>query len=76
MDISIVVPLLNEKESLGELTDWIARVMEENKFSYEIILVDDGSTDGSWQEIERLAVLNGNIHGVGLSFKFVLPLIY
>jgi glycosyltransferase involved in cell wall biosynthesis len=64
MDISVVVPLLNEKESLPELTEWIDKVMKEHQFSYEIIMVDDGSNDGSWKEIERLAALNPNIKGV------------
>lgn len=54
LDISVVVPLYNEVESLAELTAWIDRVARENKFSYEIILVDDGSSDGSWEEVERL----------------------
>ena len=54
MDISIIVPLYNEEESLPELYDWIARVMAEHKFSYEIIFINDGSTDHSWQVIETL----------------------
>lgn len=54
MDISIVIPLYNEEESLPELHSWIRRVMEEQGFSYEIIFVDDGSTDGSWQVISQL----------------------
>ena len=54
MDISVVIPLLNEAESLPELTEWINRVMKENNFSYEIIFVDDGSTDDSWNVIEKL----------------------
>lgn len=54
MDISVIVPLYNEAESLPELTAWIERVMEENKFSYEIWFINDGSTDGSWQVIESL----------------------
>jgi len=54
MDISVVVPLLNEEESLPELTSWIARVMKENNFTYELLFVDDGSTDSSWQVIEQL----------------------
>lgn len=54
MDLSIVVPLLNEEESLPELCEWIKRVCTVNNYSYEVILVDDGSTDGSWQVIERL----------------------
>ena len=55
MDISVVVPLYNERESLGELTVWIDRVARENGLSYEIVMVDDGSSDGSWEEIERLS---------------------
>ena len=53
MDISVIVPLYNEEESLPELEAWIKRVMEENNYSYEIILVDDGSTDNSWRVIEE-----------------------
>lgn len=55
LDISVVVPLYNERESLGELTAWIDRVARENGLSYEIVMVDDGSWDGSWDEIERLS---------------------
>ncbi len=55
LDISVVVPLYNERESLGELTAWIDRVARENGLSYEIVMVDDGSRDGSWDEIERLS---------------------
>ncbi len=54
MDISVVIPLYNEAESLPELTSWIAKVMEENGFSYEIVFIDDGSKDNSWQIIEGL----------------------
>lgn len=64
IDLSIVVPLKDEVESLPELTQWIARVMDDNKYSYEIILIDDGSTDGSWNKIEELAEINRNIKGV------------
>lgn len=64
MDISIVIPLLNEEESLVELTDWIERVMKENNFSYEILLIDDGSTDKSWNVIEALSQKNQNIKGI------------
>ncbi|WP_295767248.1 glycosyltransferase family 2 protein [uncultured Mucilaginibacter sp.] len=64
MDISVVVPLYNEVESLPELTAWIARVMNENRFTYEILLVDDGSRDGSWEEICRLNLDNPFIKGV------------
>jgi len=64
MDISVVVPLYDEVESLPELTSWISRVMDENSFSYEIILVDDGSKDGSWEMIKTLRVNNKNIKGI------------
>ena len=64
MDISIVIPLLNEEESLPELTDWINKVMNENGFSYEIIFVDDGSTDGSWSIIEQLGLENPSVKGI------------
>ncbi len=56
MDISVIVPLYNEAESLPKLYEWIARVMKENKFSYEVIFVNDGSTDESWSVIEKLRV--------------------
>ena len=55
MQISVVIPLLNEKESLQELHDWIVQIMQSNHFLYEILFVDDGSTDGSWELIEKLS---------------------
>lgn len=55
LDISVVVPLYNEQESLSELVAWIDRVAKQNALSYEIVMVDDGSSDGSWEEIERLS---------------------
>ena len=64
MDISVVIPLYNEDESLPELAAWIRRVMEANGFSYEIIMVDDGSNDKSWQVIERLQQENPCIRGI------------
>ena len=64
MDISIVIPLLDESESLPELSAWIEKVMQENNFSYEIIYVDDGSTDNSWDVIEQLRSKNPNIKGI------------
>ena len=64
MDISVVVPLYNEVESLEELTAWIARVMQSNGFSYEVILIDDGSRDGSWKKIEALSSKSPEIKGV------------
>lgn len=64
IDISVVIPLYNEEESLPELEAWIRRVMEENRFSYEVIFVDDGSTDHSWEVISRLADANAAVKGV------------
>ncbi|MBC6109926.1 glycosyltransferase family 2 protein [Pedobacter fastidiosus] len=64
MDISVVVPLFNEDESLPELTAWIAKVMNDNNFSYEIVLIDDGSTDKSWEVIESLREQNDAIKGI------------
>jgi glycosyltransferase involved in cell wall biosynthesis len=64
MDISVIVPLLNEEESIPELTDWIARVMDDHQFSYEVILVDDGSTDRSWEVIESLHEKNRCLKGI------------
>jgi len=64
MDISVVVPLFNEDESLPELTAWIDKVMIENNFSYEIVLVDDGSTDKSWEVIEDLRQQNPAVKGI------------
>jgi len=63
-DISVVIPLLNEEESLPELYDWIVRVMTENKFSYEVIFVDDGSKDDSWKIIQGLTATNADIKGI------------
>lgn len=70
MDISVVVPLYNEAESLPELTAWIERVMKDNSFSYEIIFVNDGSSDESWQVITELAAKNPCIHGVSFSRNY------
>lgn len=64
MHISVVIPLLNEEESLTELHDWIANVMQSNHFSYEIIFIDDGSTDGSWKIISQLSAKNKNVKGI------------
>jgi glycosyltransferase involved in cell wall biosynthesis len=63
-DISVVIPLLNEEESLPELCEWISRVMTENNYQYEIILVDDGSDDNSWEVIGSLRKNNSNIIGM------------
>ena len=64
MEISVIVPLLNEAESLPELISWIERVMAENQFSYEVIMVDDGSTDESWSVIQGLHAKNSAIKGI------------
>ncbi len=64
MNVSIVVPLFNEEESLPELCSWIDRVLSENKLSYELILVDDGSKDGSWEQIESLKNTYPQIKGI------------
>lgn len=64
MDISVIVPSFNERESLPELTAWIARVMDAHNHSYEVIIVDDGSTDGSWDTIKGLSEADPAIHGI------------
>ena len=64
MDISVVIPLLDEEESLTELESWIRKVMIEHGFSYEIIMIDDGSTDTSWKVIQGLADLNPHVKGI------------
>lgn len=67
LQISVVIPLYNEAESLPELHDWIVRVMQEHNFTYEILFVDDGSSDGSWEVIDGLSKRNPKVRG----FKFV-----
>lgn len=64
MDISIVIPLLNEDESLNELHDWIVKVMQSNRYSYELLFIDDGSTDDSWKVIKSLSEKNPNVKGI------------
>ena len=64
MDISIIIPFLDESESLPELTEWIQCVVTKNNFSYEIIMIDDGSTDNSWQVVEQLRKKNSCIKGI------------
>jgi glycosyltransferase involved in cell wall biosynthesis len=64
MDISVIIPLFNERESLPELNAWIRRVMEENGFSHEVIMVDDGSDDGSWDCITELSKTDPAVHGI------------
>ncbi len=64
MNLSIVIPLLNEEESLRELHDWIVKVMQSNHFLYEILFIDDGSTDGSWETISGLSAQNPHVKGI------------
>ena len=64
IQISVVIPLYNEEESLPELCEWIARVMDENHFSYEVLFMDDGSRDRSWEVIQRLSQENPNVRGM------------
>jgi glycosyltransferase involved in cell wall biosynthesis len=70
MQISVVIPLFNEEESLPELVAWIARVMAQNQFTYEIIMVDDGSKDKSWPVIEKLAAENPHVKGVKFRINY------
>ena len=64
MNLSIVIPLLNEEESINELYHWIATVMQSNGFLYELIFIDDGSTDGSWKIIEKLCAEHKEVKGI------------
>ena len=64
MDISVIIPLYNEEESLPELHEWIDRVMKANNFSYETIFIDDGSTDGSWKVIEQMKEACADIRAI------------
>ncbi|MBC7749427.1 MAG: glycosyltransferase family 2 protein, partial [Methylotenera sp.] len=70
MNLSILIPLLNEEESLSELYNWIIKVMQSHNYTYEIIFLDDGSTDNSWNIIEGFAVENSNVKGVRFMKNF------
>ncbi|CDF78566.1 undecaprenyl-phosphate 4-deoxy-4-formamido-L-ara binose transferase (GT2) [Formosa agariphila KMM 3901] len=70
MNISVVIPLLNEHESLHELYDWIAQVMQSNRFSYEVIFIDDGSTDTSWNIISELSQSHPEVKGIRFSRNY------
>ena len=64
MNISVVVPLFNEEESLPELCAWIDKVMQANNYTYEVLLIDDGSKDKSWKVIEQITSSNQNVKGI------------
>ena len=64
MDISVIIPLYNEEESIPELYSWIEKVMEKNKFTYEVVFINDGSTDRSWEIIEELSNKSENVRGI------------
>ena len=70
MNISVVIPLLNEEDSLKELHDWIVSVMQSNSFSYEILFIDDGSTDNSWNVIAQLSESNSKVKGIRFMKNF------
>ena len=70
MNLSVVIPLLNEDESLQELSEWIVRVVTANNYSYEVIFVDDGSTDNSWEVIEAIASVNAHFKGIKLQRNY------
>ncbi|ERM80573.1 glycosyl transferase family 2 [Rhodonellum psychrophilum GCM71 = DSM 17998] len=70
LQISVIIPVFNEEESLPELSNWISRVMEEHGFSYEIIFVNDGSTDGSWKMIAKLSQINPNVKGISFTRNY------
>ena len=70
MDISIVIPLLNEEESLQELHDWIVSVMQSNHYVYELVFIDDGSSDSSWEIIQKLSTSNHSVKGIRFQKNF------
>ncbi len=70
MDISIVIPLLNEEESLQELHDWIVSVMQSNRYVYELVFIDDGSSDSSWEIIQKLSTSNPSVKGIRFQKNF------
>ncbi|MTI21230.1 glycosyltransferase [Fulvivirga sp. RKSG066] len=70
VDISVVIPLYNEEESLPELCDWISRVMQTHGFTYEVLLVDDGSIDNSWEVVQQIALVNPSVKGIKFNRNF------
>ena len=72
LDLSVVIPLFNEEESLLELSDWITNVCQENNISFEIYFIDDGSTDSSWDVISSLASKDNRIKGISFRRNFLV----
>ena len=70
LNISVVIPAKNEEESIPELSQWISRVMQEHGFSYEVIFVDDGSTDDTWEEIRKVSLINSSFKGIKFNRNF------
>ncbi|MFN7330242.1 MAG: glycosyltransferase family 2 protein, partial [Bacteroidota bacterium] len=70
MNISLVIPAKDEQESLPELSQWISRVMQTHGFSYEVIFIDDGSTDNTWEEIKKISQANANFKGLQFNRNF------
>jgi len=70
IQISVVVPVFNEEESLPELTQWINRVMQANAYTYEVLLINDGSTDRSWEVIQELSATNTAIKGINFTRNY------
>jgi len=70
MNISVVIPAKDEEESIPELSQWISRVMQEHGFSYEVIFVDDGSTDDTWEEIRKVSLINSSFKGIKFNCNF------
>ena len=70
MNISIIIPAKDEQESIPELSEWISRVMQEHGFSYEVIYIDDGSTDHTWREIQKANVINSSFKGIKFNRNF------
>ncbi len=70
MNISVVIPAKDEEESIPELSQWISRVMQEHGFSYEVIFVDDGSTDNTWEEIRKVSLINSSFKGIKFNRNF------
>ena len=70
MDISVIIPARDEQESIPELSQWISRVMQQHGFSYEVLFVDDGSTDATWEEIQKAHLINSSFKGIKFNRNF------